>query len=116
MAVCGLLVPVVALLSLPYGPWWMAGLLFLAMLGVPSIRVLVDVLILRQAAPAERGRVVAAVMTLLSVGIPAGAATTGFLLEVVSARGTVLILAGLLGIGVLACAVRPQLWHARWPQ
>jgi MFS family permease len=116
MAVCGLLVPVVALLSLPYGPWWMAGLLFLAMLGVPSIRVLVDVLILRQAAPAERGRVVAAVMTLLSVGIPAGAAATGFLLEFVSARDTVLILAGLLAIGVLACAVRPQLWRARWPE
>ena len=68
--VASLLVPLIALLAVPFGPWWVAGLLFIAMLGVPSVRVLVDVLILRQAPPAERGRVVAAVMTLLSIGMP----------------------------------------------
>ena len=38
--VASLLVPLIALLAVPFGPWWMAGLLFIAMLGVPSVRVL----------------------------------------------------------------------------
>ncbi len=116
VAVCGLLAPLIALLALPYGPWWMAGLMFTAMLGIPSIRVLVDVLILRQAPPAERGRIVAAVMTLVTVGMPAGLAMSGLLLQFLSAQLTVLILAGLLGLGVLSCALRRQLWAARWPE
>jgi MFS family permease len=116
IAVCGLLVPLLALVALPYGPWWMAGLLFIAMLGIPSIRVLVDVLILRQAPPAERGRVVAALMTLLTLGMPAGLAATGLLMQYLSAQTTVLILAALLGLGVLLCAIRPEVWRARWPE
>lgn len=116
IAVCGLLVPLLALLALPYGHWWMAGLLFVAMLGVPSIRVLVDVLILRQAPAAERGRVLGAVMTLLTVGMPVGLAVTGLLLQYLSARTTLLVLAGLLALGVLLCASKPGLWRARWPE
>ena len=116
ITVCGLVVPLLALLAVPYGPWWMAGLLFVAMLGVPSIRVLVDVLILRQAPAAERGRVVGAVMTLLTIGMPAGLAVSGLLLQFLSAQAAVLILAGLLAVGVLLCAIRPELWRARWPQ
>lgn len=116
ITVGSLLVPLLALTALPYGPWWMAGLLFLAMLGVPSIRVLVDVLILRQAPPAERGRVVAALMTLLTIGMPLGLAVSGLLLQYLSARSALLIMAGLLGVGVLRCAIKPDLWRARWPQ
>ncbi len=113
--VASILVPLVALLAVPFGPWWMAGLLFVAMLGVPSVRVLVDVLILRQAPPAERGRVVAAVMTLLTLGMPAGLAVTGLLLQYLSAQTAVLILAGLLAVAVLLGASRPEVWKARWP-
>jgi len=69
LAVCALQVPVDLLLALANGPWWMAGLLFAAMLGVPALRVLFDVLILRQAPAAERGRVAGAVMTLFGLGI-----------------------------------------------
>lgn len=116
ITVCGLIVPLLALLAVPYGPWWMAGLLFVAMLGVPSIRVLVDVLILRQAPAAERGRVVGAVMTLLTIGMPAGLAVSGLLLQYLSAQAAVLILAGLLAVGVLLCAIKPELWRARWPE
>ncbi len=116
IAVCGMLVPLLALVALPYGPWWMAGLLFVAMLGIPSVRVLVDVLILRQAPPAERGRVVAALMTLLTLGMPIGLAVTGLLMQYLSAQTTVLILAGLLGAGVLLGAIRPEVWRARWPE
>lgn len=116
ITVCGLVVPLLALVALPYGPWWMAGLLFVAMLGVPSIRVLVDVLILRQAPAAERGRVVGAVMTLLTIGMPVGIAVTGLLLQYLSAQSAVLILAGLLAAGVVMCAIKPELWRARWPE
>jgi hypothetical protein len=116
ITVCAVFVPLVALLAIPLGPWWMAGLLFLAMLGVPSIRVLVDVLILRQAPPAERGRVLAALMTLLGIGIPAGLAGAGLLLQYLPAQTAVLILAAALAVGVVACAAKRQIWNARWPK
>ena len=116
LGVCGLLVPVIALLAVPLGPWWISGLMFLGMLGVPSLRVLVDVLILRQAAPAERGRIVAGVITIVAIGMPAGLLISGLLLQFLSAQLAVLVLAGLLGLGVLSGALRRQLWTARWPQ
>jgi predicted MFS family arabinose efflux permease len=116
ISVCLIDVPLLALLAVPAGPWWMAGLLFLAMLTVPSIRVLLDVLILRQAPPSERGRVVGAVMTLMGAGIPVGLAVAGVLLQYLSARTTMLLLVGALCVGVLYCSMKPALWRARWPQ
>jgi hypothetical protein len=68
LAVCALDGVVLALLAVPAGPWWVAGLLFTAMLGVPAIRVLIDILVIRQAPPGQRGRVVAALMTLIGLG------------------------------------------------
>jgi hypothetical protein len=59
----------------------MAGLLFVSMLGIPAIRVLVDVLILRQAPEAERGRIAGAVTALIALGMPAGFAAAGLLLH-----------------------------------
>jgi len=115
VAVCALEVPLLTLLSVPYGPWWMAALLFLAMLWIPSLRVLLDVLILRQAPAAERGRVVGAVMTLMGVGIPAGLAASGLMLQYLSARTTMLVLAGVLAAGVLYGGAKPTLLRARWP-
>lgn len=40
--------------------------------GLPALRVLLDILILRQAPEEQRGQVVAAVMTLMAAGLPAG--------------------------------------------
>lgn len=116
ISVCLIEVPLIALLAVPYGPWWMAALIFLAMLWVPSIRVLLDVLILRQAPASERGRVVGAVVTLMGVGIPAGLAVSGVMLQYLSARGTMLVLAGVLCVGVIYCSTNRTLWRARWPQ
>jgi MFS family permease len=115
ISVCVLEIPLFALLAVPYGAVWMAGLLFVGTLGVPAIRVLLDVLILRQAPEGERGRVVGAVMTLMSIGMPAGLVAGGLMLQYLSAQTTMLILAGALAAGVLYCAAKPQLWHARWP-
>jgi MFS family permease len=109
-------VPVLAAMAVPFGPWWVAGLLFLEYVPVPAMRVLVDVLILRQTPDEMRGRVVAAIMTLIGLGMPVGAAVTGLLLQVLSAQTAVLILAGAQAVGVLYCATMRDLWRARWPK
>ena len=116
LAVCLMQVPVFMLMAVAPGPWWTAGLLFASMLGVPAIRVLLDVLILRQAPEGERGRTVAAVMTLMGAGVPAGYAAAGFLLQSLPARAAMLVMAGLLALSVLYGATRRELRLARWPQ
>jgi Major Facilitator Superfamily len=109
-------VPVLAAMAVRFGPWWVAGLLFLEYIPVPAMRVLVDVLILRQTPDEMRGRVVAAIMTLIGLGMPVGAAITGLLLQTLTAQTAVLILAGAQLLGVLYCARMRGLWRARWPQ
>jgi MFS family permease len=116
LGVCLFACPILALLAVPAGPWWAAGLLFASVLGVPSLRVLLDVLVFRQAPPEQRGRVIAAVLTLIGLGMPAGLAVSGLLLQFLPAGAAMLILAGGLAAGVLACATRRVLWQARWPE
>jgi hypothetical protein len=108
-------IPVFALLALPFGPWWAASLLFAGMLSVPALRVLIDVLILRQAPDAQRGRIVAAVMMLIGLGMPIGVTGTGLLLQWLPAQAAMLVLVGLLALGVGYCATKRELWRARWP-
>lgn len=116
LTVCLTLIPLCALLALPYGPWWTAGLLFTAMLGVPSLRVLADILILRPTPAEQRGRVVGAVMTLFGLGTPAGYAIAGLLLQHLAPTPAMLVLAAAMAAGVLYCATKRELWRARWPQ
>ncbi len=105
----------VALLALPFGPWWTAGLLFVSMLGVPAIRVLIDILVIRQAPPEQRGRVVAALMTLIGLGIPIGLGASGLLLQYLPAQAAMLILAAGLAVTVAYGAASPVLRGATWP-
>lgn len=109
-------IPVFALLAVPFGPWWVASLLFVGMLGVPALRVLVDVLILRQAPDEQRGRLVAAVMMLISVGMPIGMAGTGLLLQWLPAQDAMLVLVAVLALGVAYCSTKRELWRAHWPE
>ncbi len=115
LTVCMLDVAVLALLAVPFGPWWVAGLVFTVMLGVPAIRVLVDILVIRQAPPEQRGRVVAALMMLIGLGAPAGLAGCGLLLQYLPAQAAMLTLAVAEAIGVAYCSTRRELWQARWP-
>jgi Major Facilitator Superfamily len=115
LAMCALDVPILALLAVPFGPWWVAGLMFTIMLGVPAVRVLVDILVIRQAPPEQRGRVIAALMTLIGLGAPAGLAGCGLLLQYLPGQTAMLILAGTEAVGVAYCATRRELWQARWP-
>ena len=115
LTLCLLDVLILALLALPFGPWWVAGLMFAVMLGVPAIRVLVDILVIRQAPPEQRGRVVAALITLIGLGAPAGLAGCGLLLQYLPGQAAMLILAGTEAAGVAYCATRRELWQACWP-
>jgi len=115
LTVCLLDVLILALLAVPLGPWWVAGLLFVVMLGVPAIRVLVDILVIRQAPPEQRGRVVAALMTLIGLGIPAGVAGCGLLLQYLPAQAAMLTLAGAEAVAVAYCSTKRELRGARWP-
>lgn len=116
LGVCLIEVPMVVGLALPLGPWWVASLLFIPSLGVPALRVLIDVLIFRQTPDEHRGRAVAAVMTMMGIGMPAGLAVTGALLQWLPARTALLTLAAVLAVSVLYCASKRELWRARWPQ
>jgi predicted MFS family arabinose efflux permease len=108
-------VPIFALLSLPFGPWWAAGVLFIALLCIPAVQVTGEVLVIQQAPAEQRGRVIAAGMTLLGLGIPAGLAGTGLLLQYLSAQATLLLLAAILAVGVGYCSTKRELWRATWP-
>jgi MFS family permease len=103
------------LLALPFGPWWVAGILFVSMLAVPAMRVLLDVLVLRQAPDQERGRVIAAVMVLLGLGTPVGVGAAGLLLQYLTATTTMLVLGTVLALAVAVFAPRRTLLQARWP-
>ena len=115
LTICLVIVPVLALLAVPLGPWWAAGLLFVALLGIPSVQVAMDILVIRQAPAEQRGRVVAAFMTLIALGVPIGLAGCGLLLQYVPAQAAMLTLAAILAAGVAYCATGRELWHARWP-
>lgn len=115
LAVCAFGASVLALLAVRAGPWWAAGVLFTAMLGVPAVRVLLDVLVFRPAPPQQRGRVIAATLTLLGLATSAGPAVAGLLLEYLPAPAVALALAGTLTAGTLWGAARRDLWRARWP-
>jgi MFS family permease len=115
LAMCVLDAAILALLAVPFGPWWVAGLTFTVMLGLPAIRVLVDILVIRQAPPEQRGRVVAALMTLIGLGMPAGVAGCGLLLQYLPAQAAMLTLASAQAAGVAYCSTRRELRQARWP-
>jgi len=116
LAVCGMEVPILLLLAVPFGPWWAAGVLFTGLLGVPALRVPADILILRQATPERRGRVVAAVMTLIALGMPVGIAGCGLLLQYLPAQIAMLTLAAAMAVVTAFGLSCRELRHARWPE
>lgn len=107
-----LLIP---LLAVPMGPWWVFGVLATATLGVPALRVLIDVLILRPVPDAQRGRTIAAVMIVMTIGMPFGTLAGGLSLQFAGATGTILAIAIMNAIAVAAAATDRRLRGARWP-
>ncbi|MFF0293289.1 MFS transporter [Kitasatospora sp. NPDC004614] len=112
---------------------WIAALLFLVpafaagpvvvfaalaamSVGVPALRVMLDVLVFQQVPEAMRGRAVAATMTLLMAGLPVGTMTAGLLLDHLPATTVLPLLAALLAAGLLPLALGRSLRGTSWPK
>lgn len=106
----------IALLPAPFGAWWAAVPLFLLGLIGPSVRILVDVLIFRQVPDEQRGRVIAAFMTVLGAGSSAGLFGAGVLLDRLPPVQAALVPAGLLMAAMLAALGSRTLRTAQWPR
>ncbi|MHC0430993.1 MFS transporter [Streptomyces sp. O3] len=103
-------------LSAPWGRWWPGVALFLLGLGGPSMRVLVDILIFRQVPDEQRGRAVAACMTVFGAGASLGVFTAGQLLEHTSDTVTVLALVAVLAAAWCVGLCTRELRRAQWPE
>jgi len=112
---CLTFVPALLLLALPFGPWWVAAMVFTPGLGVPAALVALDIVVLRQAPAGQRGRIVGALTTVMMLGAPVGMMACGLLLQYLSARTSLLVLAAVLAAGLSYCATRRALWQAPWP-
>lgn len=107
--------PLFAALAVPLGPWWVMAVLCCAMVGVPALRVLVDILIFRQVPDEQRGRVISAVILLFGLGAPLGTAAAGLLLEFLSPSAAVLVVAGALALAGWRATNQRALRDASWP-
>ncbi|MER5883127.1 MFS transporter [Streptomyces sp. NPDC001941] len=103
-------------LAAPWGRWWPTLALFLLGLGGPSMRVLVDILIFRQVPDEQRGRAVAACMTVFGAGASLGVFAAGQLLEHASGAVAVLVLAGVLAAAWCVGLRTRELRRAQWPE
>jgi predicted MFS family arabinose efflux permease len=108
-------VPVIAGLSWSPGPAWTGLLCFAFGFGLPAIKVLIDVLIIRQIPDSIRGRALSGVITLFSLSVPAAMVATGLLLEYVTPAAAPLVLAGILLAGIAYAASRSTIRAAVWP-
>lgn len=111
----GTAVVLIAALSLPLGPWWLATALFLLGLGGPSMRVLMDILIFRQVPDDQRGRTVTAFMTVLGAGSSLGMLASGLLVEHLSASAAILTLAAVLAIALAVSSSDRRIRSVQWP-
>ncbi|HEX6497967.1 MAG TPA: MFS transporter [Micromonosporaceae bacterium] len=107
--------PILALLGVPLGPWWVGGLLILATVAMPALRVLIDVLIFRQVPDEVRGRVISAAILLFGIGSPVGVGVAGLLLEHLGPQGATLALAAVLALGGGYALSRRTIRAAQWP-
>ncbi|MCP2309595.1 MFS transporter [Kitasatospora paracochleata] len=84
-------------------------------LGVPSLRVMVDVLIFQRVPDELRGRVIAATMTVLMVGLPIGTFVSGLLLDHLAPQAVLVLFAGVLALGLLPATLGRSLRGTAWP-
>ncbi|MFB8204653.1 MFS transporter [Kitasatospora purpeofusca] len=115
LAVSWLTVPVILAPLLPGGPATVFAGLFLVGLGVPTLRVMIDLLVFQQVPDALRGRVIAATMTMFTVGMPAGMVGSGLLLDHLSPTAALGTVAALLAAGLVPATAGRTLRRATWP-
>ncbi|MFB7613725.1 MFS transporter [Kitasatospora sp. NPDC056181] len=115
LAVAWTCVPVTLAPLLPGGAATVFAALFLVGLGTPTLRVMIDLLVFRRVSDELRGRVVAATMTLLTIGMPAGMLGSGLLLDHLSPTAALTTVAGLLAACLLPATAGRTLRRATWP-
>ncbi|MFJ6771121.1 MFS transporter [Kitasatospora sp. NPDC091257] len=115
LAVAWSAVPVPLAPLLPGGAPTVFAALFVFGAGVPTLRVMLDLLVFRQVPDALRGRVIAATMTLLTAGMPAGSFVTGLLLDRSSPATALVGISALLAAALLAATASRTLRRAVWP-
>ncbi|MGW5353551.1 hypothetical protein ACWERV_23945 [Streptomyces sp. NPDC004031] len=104
------------LLALPFGPVWVFAMLALAGLGLPALRVLVDILVFRRTPDHRRGRTMAATMTLIGTGAPLGSLTAGLALQLLGVTGALALIAAAQA-AVTAAGLRSRhVMSSRWPR
>ena len=84
-------------------------------LGVPALRVMIDLLVFQQVGEELRGRVIGATMTLFTLGMPAGLFGSGVLLDHVAPGAALAVMAGLLALALLPATFDRTLRRAAWP-
>ncbi|MFJ1704593.1 MFS transporter [Kitasatospora sp. NPDC088346] len=108
-------VPLFLVPTLAGGPVAVFVTLAAMMLGVPALRVMVDVLIFQQVPEDLRGRVIAATMTVFMLGIPAGTFGAGLLLDHLEPGTTLRLFAVLLAVALVPPTLSRALRSAQWP-
>ncbi|MFD7576959.1 MFS transporter [Kitasatospora sp. NPDC059817] len=108
-------VPVSLAPLLPGGVVTVFAALFVVGIGVPALRVMLDLLVFRQVPDELRGRVIAATMTLLTAGMPAGTLGSGLLLDHLSPAVALTAISVLLAAALLPATVSRTLRRAAWP-
>ncbi|MEV8326500.1 MFS transporter [Kitasatospora sp. NPDC056731] len=108
-------VPVSLAPLLPGGVVTVFAALFVVGIGVPALRVMLDLLVFRQVPDELRGRVIAATMTLLTAGMPAGTLGSGLLLDRLSPAVALTAISVLLAAALLPATVSRTLRRAVWP-
>jgi MFS family permease len=105
----------VGLLILPFGPWWVFALLTTGALGLPALKILVDILIFRQTPDNRRGRAISATITVIGVGSPIGSLVGGLALQAFGTTGAVLLIMAIQVLFTIAGLTNRHVVAARWP-
>ncbi|MFI0723308.1 MFS transporter [Streptomyces sp. NPDC021224] len=106
----------VGLLALPFGPVWVFAILALAGLGLPALRVLVDILVFRRIPDHRRGRTMAATMTLIGAGAPLGSLTAGLALQLLGVTGALALIAAAQAAVTTAGLRSRHVMSSHWPR
>ncbi|MFD3664867.1 MFS transporter [Streptomyces sp. NPDC058659] len=105
----------VALLALPLGPVWVFAMLTLSALGLPALKILVDIMIFRQTPDHRRGRAIAATITLIGAGSPLGSLVGGLSLQFLGVTGAIVLITVVQALITVAGLANRHVRSARWP-
>ncbi|MFJ5883601.1 MFS transporter [Kitasatospora cineracea] len=96
------------------GPVAVFAGLALTSLGVPALRVMLDVLVFQRVPEEMRGRAMAGTMTLLMAGLPLGTMAAGLLLDRLAAATVLVLLAAALAAALLPLTLGRGLRGTGW--